>query len=74
MSKLGKLKKIRRFEKSPHRRVRGQVGAATAEYAAVSAAGLGFAAVLIKFLTSDVGQQILKAIFQVALRFIGINL
>lgn len=43
--------------------VRDEVGATTAEYATVTGCGVGFAAVLFKFLTSDWGQQLLKFIF-----------
>jgi len=43
--------------------VRDEIGATTAEYATVTGCGVGFAAVLFKFLTSDAGQQLLKFIF-----------
>ena len=43
--------------------VRDEAGATTAEYATVTGCGVGFAAVLFKFLTSDAGQQLLKFIF-----------
>jgi hypothetical protein len=43
--------------------VRDEVGATTAEYATVTGCGVGFAAVLFKFLTSDMGQELLKLIF-----------
>ena len=50
-----------------HRRalhlVRGEAGATTAEYATVTGCGVGFAAVLFKFLTSSAGQGFLKLIF-----------
>ena len=42
---------------------RDEAGATTAEYATVTGCGVGFAAVLFKFLTSDAGQQLLKFIF-----------
>ena len=42
---------------------RDEIGATTAEYATVTGCGVGFAAVLFKFLTSDVGQGLLKLIF-----------
>ena len=58
---------------SPNARVRNQIGAASAEYAAVTAAGCGFAAVLIKLLTSDFGQQLLKTILTFFLQMIGIG-
>ena len=43
--------------------VRDEVGATTAEYATVTGCGVGFAAVLFKFLTSEAGQQLLSFIF-----------
>jgi hypothetical protein len=43
--------------------VRDEVGASTAEYATVTGCGVGFAAVLFKFLTSQAGQDLLKLIF-----------
>ena len=43
--------------------VRDEAGATTAEYATVTGCGVGFAAVLFKLLTSDVGQQLLAVIF-----------
>ena len=43
--------------------VRTEAGATTAEYATVTGCGVGFAAVLFKFLTSGTGQQLLKFIF-----------
>jgi hypothetical protein len=58
---------------SPNARVRHQIGAASAEYAAVTAAGCGFAGVLIKLLTSDFGQQLLKTILDFFLKMIGIG-
>jgi len=42
---------------------REEVGATTAEYATVTGCGVGFAAVLFKFLTSSAGQDLLKLIF-----------
>lgn len=58
---------------SPNARVRKQIGAATAEYAAVTAAGCGFAGVLIKLLTSDFGQNLLQTILDFFLKMIGIG-
>jgi Flp pilus assembly pilin Flp len=50
--------------RSPRLRlVRDEVGATTAEYATVTGCGVGFAAVLFKFLTSSAGQGFLKLIF-----------
>ena len=43
--------------------VSDEVGATTAEYATVTGCGVGFAAVLFKFLTSSAGQDLLKLIF-----------
>lgn len=43
--------------------VRDEAGATTAEYATVTGCGVGFAAVLFKFLTSEAGQQLLAFIF-----------
>jgi hypothetical protein len=58
---------------SPNARVRKQIGAASAEYAAVTAAGCGFAGVLIKLLTSEFGQQLLKTILDFFLKMVGIS-
>jgi hypothetical protein len=44
-------------------RVRDEVGATTAEYAVCTGAGVGFAGLLFKFLTSDTGQHIVKTVF-----------
>lgn len=49
-----------------------QEGVATAEYAVATAAGCGFAAVLIKLLSSDFGQQLLRTLFDLVLKMIGI--
>jgi len=43
--------------------IRDEIGATTAEYATVTGCGVGFAAVLFKFLTSSAGQDLLKLIF-----------
>jgi hypothetical protein len=45
----------------------------TAEYAVVTAAGCGFAGVLMKLLTSDWGQALIKKLFQLALGLLGIG-
>ena len=62
--------------KSPVARVRtrlgNQRGVTTAEYAVVTAAGCGFAAVLIKLLTSDWGQRMLKTLFEMVMKVLGI--
>jgi hypothetical protein len=48
-------------------------GVATAEYAVVTAAGCGLAAVLIKLLTSDWGQDLLKMLFELIFKVIGLG-
>jgi hypothetical protein len=58
---------------SPNARVRTQVGAASAEYAAVTAVGVGLAGVLIKLLTSDFGQQLLQMIIEFFLQMVGVS-
>jgi hypothetical protein len=58
--------------KSPVARLRSQKGVASAEYAVATAAGCGFAAVLIKLLTSDWGQELLKTLFSIILKMVGI--
>lgn len=58
--------------RSPNARLRNQIGAATAEYAAVTAAGCGIAGVLIKLLTGDFGKMLLEAIFNLVKSFIGL--
>lgn len=57
----------------PPTRERDQRGAASAEYAAVTACGVGLAGVLIKLLTSDFGQQLLKTIFEFFLKMVGVG-
>jgi len=42
---------------------RDEVGATTAEYAVCTGAGVGFAGILFKFLTSSAGQHIIKTVF-----------
>lgn len=47
-------------------RIRGrqdQTGATTAEYAVCTGAGVGFAGVLFKFITSDAGQKLVSTVF-----------
>ena len=61
------------LSRSPNRRMRDQVGAVSAEYAAVTAAGCGLAGVLIKLLTSDFGQRMLTRLFDFFLSMIGIG-
>ena len=48
-------------------------GVATAEYAVATAAGCGLAAVLIKLLTSDWGEKLLKMLFELILKVIGLR-
>ena len=57
----------------PRARVRTQTGAASAEYAAVTAAGCGFAGVLITLLTSEFGQSLLKTVLEFFLSMVGIG-
>ena len=54
-------------------RLGNQRGAASAEYAAVTAAGCGFAGVLIKLFTSDFGQSLLKMLVEFFLKMVGIG-
>jgi hypothetical protein len=59
--------------KSPVARLRNERGATTAEYAVVTAAGCGFGGVLLKLLTSDWGQGLLKKVFDFFLAMIGLG-
>lgn len=45
-------------------RERGEDGATTAEYATVTGAAVGFAALLWKLITSELGQQLLEFVFR----------
>ena len=58
--------------KSPVARLRNERGVTTAEYAVVTAAGCGFASVLIKLLTSEWGQRLLKTLFELIMKVVGI--
>ena len=58
---------------SPVRRVASETGAASAEYAAVTACGVGLGGILLKLLTSDWGQEMLKTIFEFFLKMLGIG-
>lgn len=58
---------------SPVRRVTNQTGAVSAEYAAVTACGVGLGGILLKLLTSDWGQSMLKTIFEFFLKTLGIG-
>lgn len=57
---------------SPTVRTRNQRGAATAEYAAVTAAGCGIAGLLIKMLSGDFGESLVTGIFGLVKGFIGL--
>jgi hypothetical protein len=50
-----------------------EAGAASAEYAAVTACGVGIAGVLMKLLTSDFGQALLEKVLNFFLGMIGIG-
>ena len=58
---------------SPARRATAETGAVSAEYAAVTACGVGLGGILLKLLTSDWGQAMLKTIFEFFLRMLGIG-
>ncbi len=51
---------------------RDEVGAVSAEYAVVTAAGVGFGGLLIKLLTSDFAQALLKQILDFFLSQVGL--
>ncbi len=55
------------------RRAHDETGAASAEYAVVTAAGVGIGAILIKLLTSDFGQELLKMLLESFLRMVGVS-
>ena len=57
----------------PNARLRTQLGAASPEYAAVTAAGCGLAGVLIKLLSSDFGQKLIETILGFFLSMVGIG-
>ena len=59
--------------RSPVARLRREIGATTAEYAVVTAAGCGFGALLLKLLTSSYGQQLIKKVFEVFLQMVGLG-
>jgi Protein of unknown function (DUF4244) len=48
-------------------------GAVSAEYATVTACGVGIGGVLLKLLTSDWGQALLKSLFGFFLKTLGIG-
>ena len=51
-------------------RLRDQSGATTAEYAVCTGAGVGFAGLLFKLLTSDVGQKLIGSVFDHVLKLL----
>jgi hypothetical protein len=59
------------------RRLRGDAGAATAEYAVVTVAAAGLGGIFIKLITSDwfleILKQILAWIIKIVLQFFGIG-
>ncbi len=50
-----------------------EAGAASAEYAAVTACGVGLAGVLMKLLSSDFGQNLLETVLKFFLSMVGIG-
>jgi hypothetical protein len=58
---------------SPSRWATTETGAASAEYAAVTACGVGLGGILLKLLTSDFGQSMLESIFAFFLKTLGIG-
>ncbi len=52
---------------------RDEQGITTAEYAVGTAAGAGLAGMLYKMLTSDFGQELLRALFTHVLKLLGIG-
>lgn len=54
------------------RRERDETGAVSAEYAVVTAAGVGFGGLLIKLITSDFGQALLKQVLDFFLGQVGL--
>ena len=51
-------------------KIRDDRGATTAEYAVCTGAGVGFAGLLFKFLTSEMGQDIVKTVFDHGLKIL----
>jgi Protein of unknown function (DUF4244) len=58
--------------KSPVAHLRSQRGVTTAEYAVVTAAGCGFAGVLLSLLKSEFGQNLLKNLFSLVMKVVGL--
>jgi hypothetical protein len=54
-------------------RQRDEAGAASAEYAVVTAAGVGIGGILIKLLTSDWGQALLEKLLDFFLAMVGVG-
>jgi hypothetical protein len=54
-------------------RSRAETGAVSAEYATVTACGVGIGGVLLKLLTSEWGQALLKSLFDFFLKMLGIG-
>ena len=52
---------------------RDETGAASAEYAVVTAAGVGIGGILIKLLTSDWGQALLERLLEFFLASVGLG-
>lgn len=57
---------------SPVARLRNERGVTTAEYAVVTAAGCGFASVLIELLTSGWGKTLLTTLFELIMKVVGL--
>jgi hypothetical protein len=55
---MNQLRRVRQVA-----RRRGESGATTAEYAVCTGAGVGFAGLLFKFLTSGAGEHIVNTVF-----------
>jgi hypothetical protein len=51
------------MQEASNKRLKDQVGATTAEYAVCTGAGVGFAGLLFKLLTSDTGQKVVNTVF-----------
>lgn len=58
---------------SPVARLCNEKGVTTAEYAVVTAAGCGFGGILIKLLTSEWGQALIKKLFDFFLATVGLR-
>ena len=58
---------------TPARRAATELGAVSAEYATVTACGVGLGGVLLKLLTSEWGQALLKSVFGFFLKMLGIG-